>query len=91
MDLKEKLAELSAKLDKLKENATALSADEMEKQINEIKLEISKMEENKINSKLDHIEDSMKGMAVNNLSKIRVDDDAEIGAKSPWSNTDGCY
>jgi hypothetical protein len=91
MDQKEKLAELSAKLDKLKENAPALSADEMEKQLNEIKLEISKMEENKINSKLDHIENSMKGMIDETLGKIIVDDDAEIGVRSPWSNTQGCY
>lgn len=91
MDLKEKIAELSAKLDKLKENASKLSDAEIGKQLNEIKLELSQLKANEMTARLNNIEDSMKGMAINNLSKIRVDDDADIGEKSPWSNTDGCY
>lgn len=91
MNQKEKLAELSAKLDKLKENASTLSEAEMAKQINEIKLEMSKMQEHQITSKLDNIEDIMKEMADQTLSQIRVDNDAKIGTKALGARSQGAY
>lgn len=91
MNQKEKLAELSAKLDKLKENASTLSEAEMAKQINEIKLEMSKMQQHQITSKLDNIEDIMKEMADQTLSQIRVDNDAKIGTKAPGARSQGAY
>jgi hypothetical protein len=91
MDLKEKLAELSAKLDKLKENASTLSQAETAKQLNEIKLEMSKIQEHQITSKLDNIEGNMKEMADHELSQIIVANDSKIGTKAPGNRSQGVY
>jgi len=91
MDQKEKLAELSIKLDKLKENALTLSEAEKAKQLNEIKLEMSKMQEHQIISKLDNIEGNMKEMADHTLSQLRVDNDTKVGTKAPGACSHGAY
>lgn len=91
MDRKEKLAELSAKLNKLKENASALSEVEVEKQLKEIELEMSPLEENEITSRLDNIEDNMKKQVDSLLSQITVSQDSKVGIQSSGSRSHGAY
>lgn len=91
MDQKEKLAELSARLDKLKENASALSKAEMAKKFEEIKFEMSQLKENEITTRLDNIEGNMKEMADYELSQIIVANDSKIGTKSPGARSQGAY
>jgi len=91
MDQKEKLAELSTKLDKLKENASILSEAEMAKQLKGIKLEMSQLEANEITSRLDNIEGNMKEMVDQTMSQISVDNDAKIGTKASGARSQGAY
>lgn len=92
MNQKEKLAELSSRLDKLKENASALSEAEFEKQLKEIKLEMSQMKADEITTRLDNIEDNMKKKADDSfLNQITVDQDSKVGTKSSGSRSHGVY